>query len=61
MQMDYMQSLTTGPGFFVLEAARLLFPKVHFGLVDDDCVPVTLFEVQDLVGHKAMRNGGSQV
>ena len=36
-------------GVFVLEAARFLFPKVHFGLVDNDCVPVTLFEVQDLV------------
>ena len=36
-------------GVFVLEAARFLFPKVHFGLVDNDCVPVTLFEVQDLM------------
>ena len=36
-------------GVFVLEAARFLFPKVHFGLVDNDCVPVTLFEVQDLI------------
>ena len=34
---------------FVLEAARFLFPKVHFGLVDNDCVPVTLFEVKDLI------------
>ena len=33
----------------MLEAARFLFPKVHFGLVDNDCVPVTLFEAQDLV------------
>ena len=36
-------------GVFVLEAARFLFPKVHFGLVDNDCVPVTLFEVKDLI------------
>ena len=36
-------------GVFVLEAARFLFPKVHFGLVDNDCVPVTLFEKQDLI------------
>ena len=36
-------------GVFALEAARFLFPKVHFGLVDNDCVPVTLFEVQDLI------------
>ena len=33
----------------MLEAARFLFPKVHFGLIDNDCVPVTLFEAQDLV------------
>ena len=36
-------------GVFVLEAARFLFPKVHFGLIDNDCAPVTLFEVQDLI------------
>ena len=36
-------------GVFVLEAARFLFPKVHFGLIDNDCVPVTFFEVQDLI------------
>ena len=36
-------------GFFVLEAARFLYPKVHFGLFDNDCVPVTLFEMKDLV------------
>ena len=36
-------------GVFVLEAARFLFPKQHFGLIDNDCVPVTLFEFQDLV------------
>ena len=36
-------------GVFVLEAARFLFPKVHFGLVDNDCVPVTLFQMQDLI------------
>ena len=36
-------------GVFVLEAARFLYPKVHFGLVDNDCVPVTLFEVKDLI------------
>lgn len=36
-------------GVFVLEVARFLFPTVHLGLVDNDCVPVTLFEVNDLV------------
>lgn len=36
-------------GVFVLEAARFLFPRQHFGLIDNDCVPVTMFESQDLV------------
>lgn len=36
-------------GVFVLEVARFLYPQQHFGLVDNDCVPVTLFEVPDLV------------
>ena len=34
---------------FVLEVARFMYPQQHFGLVDNDCVPVTLFEVPDLV------------
>ena len=34
---------------FVLEAARFLYPKQHFALIDNDCVPVTLFEAQDLI------------
>ena len=33
-------------GVFV-EAARFLYPAQHFALIDNDCVPVTLFEVQD--------------
>ena len=36
-------------GVFVLEVARFMYPQQHFGLVDNDCVPVTLFEVPDLV------------
>ena len=48
VQATHANGLRTVPyywaGVFVLEAARFLFPKVHFGLVDDDCVPVTLFE-----------------
>ena len=32
-------------GVFVLDAARFLYPKQHFALIDNDCVPVTLFEV----------------
>ena len=26
-----------------------MYPQQHFGLVDNDCVPVTLFEVPDLI------------
>ena len=36
-------------GVFVLEVARFMYPQQHFGLVDNDCVPVTLFEVPDLL------------
>ena len=36
-------------GVFVLEAARFLYPAQHFALIDNDCAPVTLFEVQDLI------------
>ena len=36
-------------GVFVLEAARFLYPAQHFALIDNDCVSVTLFEVQDLL------------
>ena len=54
MQATHTNGLRAVPyywaGVFVLEAARFLFPEVHFGLVDNDCVPVTLFEVkQDLI------------
>ena len=53
MQAAHADGLRAVPyywaGVFVLEAARFLFPKVHFGLVDNDCVPVTLFEVKDLI------------
>ena len=33
----------------MLEVARFLCPRQHFGVVDNDCVPVTLFEMPDLV------------
>ena len=36
-------------GVFVLEVARFMYPQQRFGLVDNDCVPVTLFEVPDLL------------
>ena len=38
----------TWAGTFVLAALVFLFPRVHFILLDSDCVPVTLFEVADL-------------
>ena len=38
----------TWAGTFVLTALCLLFPGLHIVLLDSDCVPVTLFEVEDL-------------
>ena len=35
-------------GTFVLAALCLVFPGLHIVLLDSDCVPVTLFEVEDL-------------
>ena len=39
----------TWAGAFVLLVARFLFPAINIALVDTDCVPVSLFEVADLV------------
>ena len=36
-------------GTFVLEMMRFLYPEPHIILVDSDCTPVTLFEVEDLI------------
>ena len=36
-------------GVFVLLVARFLFPTIHIALVDTDCVPVSLFEIEDLI------------
>ena len=36
-------------GVFVLLVARFLFPSIHIALVDTDCVPVSLFEIEDLI------------
>ena len=38
----------TWAGTFVLAALCLAFPGLHIVLLDSDCVPVTLFEVEDL-------------
>ena len=35
-------------GVFVLLVARFLFPSINIALVDTDCVPVSLFEIEDL-------------
>eukprot|EP00438_Fugacium_kawagutii_P036595 Skav220264 [mRNA] locus=scaffold1307:5692:6600:- [translate_table: standard] len=36
-------------GTFVLEMARLMYPHTHIALIDNDSVPLTLFEVEELV------------
>ena len=36
-------------GVFVLLVARFLFPTIHIALVDTDSVPVSLFEIEDLI------------
>ena len=38
----------TWAGTFVLAALVFLFPKTHFVLLDSDCVPVALFEIEEL-------------
>ena len=39
----------TWAGTFVLEAMVYLFPDKHIILIDTDCVPTSLFEVEELV------------
>ena len=41
----------TRAGTFVLAAMVFLFPNTHFVLLDSDCVPVSLFEIEELYGH----------
>ena len=38
----------TWAGTYILDACVYLFPTTNFALIDRDCVPVTLFEVQEL-------------
>jgi hypothetical protein len=38
----------TWAGTYILDACVYLFPTINFALIDSDCVPVTLFEVQEL-------------
>ena len=38
----------TWAGTFVLAALAFLFPDTHFVLLDSDCIPVSLFEIDEL-------------
>ena len=38
----------TWAGTYILDACAFLFPDINFALIDSDCVPVTLFEIQEL-------------
>ena len=38
----------TWAGTYILDACVYLFPTTNFALIDSDCVPVTLFEIQEL-------------
>ena len=38
----------TWAGTYILDACVYLFPNTNFALIDSDCVPVTLYEVQEL-------------
>ena len=39
----------TWAGTFVLAALVAMFPGINFVLLDSDCLPITLFEVEDLL------------
>ena len=51
----------TWAGTYILDACVFLFPTINFALIDSDCVPVTLFEVQELwlscAGHDSPAEG----
>ena len=38
----------TWAGTYILDACVYLFPGTNFALIDSDCVPVTLHEIQEL-------------
>ena len=54
----------TWAGTYILDACVFLFPNINFALIDSDCVPVTLFEIQELwlscVGHDPPDEGCRQ-
>jgi len=37
----------TWAGTFILDACVYLFPTINFALIDSDCVPVTLFGIEE--------------
>ena len=51
----------TRVGTYILDACVFLFPSINFALIDSDCVPVTLFEIQELwlscLGHDPPNEG----
>ena len=38
----------TWAGTFILDACVYLFPTINFALIDSDCIPVTIFELEEL-------------
>ena len=38
----------TCAGTFVLAGMVALYPNIHFALIDNDCLPLTLFEIAEL-------------
>ena len=38
----------TWAGTFVLAGMAALYPNIHFALIDNDCLPLTLFEITEL-------------
>ena len=46
-QLDTIPYYWTGP--LLLSIARWMFPSCHIALIDNDCVPLALFEMHDLL------------
>ena len=46
-QLDTIPYYWTGP--LLLSIARWMFPSCHIALIDNDCVPLALFEIQELL------------
>ena len=54
----------TWAGTYILDPCVFLFPGMNFALINSDCVPVTLFKIQELwllcVEHDAREGGYRQ-